>query len=115
LVRITSSAPGASVVVVVLVDVLVVLVDVLVVVLAAVVGGVVVVVLTSDDEVEVTSMVDDEDPVSLACLLSLLHAATVSARTTTDASRIGFTGEVWHGGRRSPDQGVGLMPTFNKL
>jgi hypothetical protein len=88
--RNTSSAPGETVVVVDVVDDVDV-VDVLVEVDAAVVTGVVVVVTSVGADVEVEVSTDDDDAVSVAALLSSLHAATVSAMRTRGAIRIDFT------------------------
>jgi hypothetical protein len=88
-VRSTNSAPGATLVLVV-VDVDVDVVEV-VDVDVDVVAGVVVVVEASTDEVDVTTAIDDVEPVSVVFAGSLLQAATVKAMRTTTAPRIGFT------------------------
>jgi hypothetical protein len=110
----TSSAPGATVVVVVEVDVVEV-VDVLVDVDAAVVAGVVVVVTSAVDVEVATSIDDDVDDNSVVCVLSLLQPVAISAAATSGKKRTDFTPEVWHAASRLPDQRVGLVATFNKL
>ena len=101
----------------VVVDVEVVVVDdVVVEVDGAVVTGMVVVVV-STDEVEVSRATDDEvEPESVVdALSSLPHAARATTKRMKGSRRVDFTVEVWHALCRLPDQGVGLVPTFNKL
>jgi hypothetical protein len=104
-------------VVVVVVDVEVVVVDdVVVEVDGAVVTGMVVVVV-STAEVEVSSETDDEvEPLSVVdALSSLPQPAMATAKRMKGSRRVDFTGEVWHAFYQLPDQGVCLVPTFNKL
>ena len=100
------------------VDVEVVVVDDVVVdVDGAVVTGTVVVVESAGAEVEVSRATDDEvEPESVVdALLSLPQPASVTAMRMTGSRRVDFTREVWHALYRLPDQGVSLVPTFNKL
>ena len=104
--------------VVVVVDVEVVVVDDVVVdVDATVVTGIVVVVVSGGADVEVSSAIDDDvEPPSVADeFLSLPQLASASAMRTKGSRRVDFTQEVWHAMYQLPDQGVGLVPTFNKL
>jgi hypothetical protein len=103
---------------VVVVDVEVVVVDdVVVVVDGAVVTGMVVVVASGGADVEVSSAIDDEvEPESVVDELSSLpQPARAAAKRMKGSRRVNFTGEVWHAFCQLPDQGVGLVPTFNKL
>ena len=102
----------------VVVDVEVVVVeDVVVDVDGAVVAGMVVVVVSGGADVEVSSAMDDVlEPESVVDdLSSLPQAARVATRRMKGSRRVNFTGEVWHALWQLPDQGVGLVPTFNKL
>ena len=102
----------------VVVDVEVVVVDdVVVVVEEVVVTGMVVVVVSGGADVEVSSAIDDEvEPESVVDdFLSLPQPASAAAMTMTGSRRVNFTQEVWHAMWQLPDQGVGLVPTFNKL
>src|SRR6185295_433837 len=114
--RNTSSAPGATVVDVVVEDVVVV-VEVVVDVGAAVVTGMVVDVVVGVAVVVVVSATRTEDvePVSVAAGLSSLQPAIAAVRRNRGRRRVVFTSEVCHARCQLPDQGVGLMPTFNKL
>jgi hypothetical protein len=102
---------------VVVVDVEVVVVDDVVVdVDGAVVTGTVVVESDGAD-VEVSCATDDDvEPTSVADeFLSLPQLASASAMRAKGSRRVDFTHEVWHAMYQLPDQGVGLVPTFNKL
>ena len=102
----------------VVVDVEVVVVDDVVVdVEGAVVTGTVVVVESVGADVEVSSATDDEvEPESVVdALLSLPQPARVTAMRMKGSRRVDFTQEVWHALYQLPDQGVSLVPTFNKL
>jgi hypothetical protein len=99
----------------VLVDEVLDVVDDVVEVGAAVVAGVVVVVDTGSDD-DVTAATDDDvEPESVVVDPSLLQLAIVAAMRATATRRFDFTPEVWHASCRLPDQGVCLVPTFNKL
>lgn len=92
--------------------------DVVVDVDGAVVTGIVVVVVSAGAEVEVSTAIDDDvEPVSVDDdeFLSLPHPAIATAKTMKGTRRVDFTVEVWHAMFRLPDQGVSLVPTFNKL
>ena len=104
--------------VVVVVEVEVVVVDDVVVdVDGAVVTGMVVVVVSGGADVEVSNATDDEvEPDSVVDdLSSLPQPAKAAAKRMKGSRRVNFTGEVWHALCRLPDQGVSLVPTFNKL
>jgi hypothetical protein len=98
----------------VVVDEVVDVVDDVVDVDTAVVAGVVVEVVDASDE-DVTDTDDDVEPESVVLAPSLLQPAIVAAMRATPARRFDFTREVWHASCRLPDQGVCLVPTFNKL
>jgi hypothetical protein len=102
----------------VVVDVEVVVVDDVVVdVDVEVVTGMVVVVASGGPDVEVSSAIDDEvEPESVVDdLSSLPQPARAAAKRMKGSRRVNFTGEVWHAFCQLPDQGVGLVTTFNKL
>ena len=102
----------------VVVDVDVVVVDdVVVVVDGAVVAGMVVVVVSGGADVEVSSAIDDEvEPESVVDdLSSLPQLARAATKRMKGSRRVNFTREVWHAFCQLPDQGVSLVPTFNKL
>jgi hypothetical protein len=48
-------------------------------------------------------------------LSSLPQPAKAAAKRMKGSRRVNFTEEVWHALWQLPDQGVGLMTTFNKL
>jgi hypothetical protein len=105
-------------VVVVVVDVEVVVVEEVVVdVDGAVVTGMVVVVVSGGADVEVSSAIDDEVEFDSVVddLSSLPQPAKAAAKRMKGSRRVNFTGEVWHALCQLPDQGVSLVPTFNKL
>jgi hypothetical protein len=100
----------------VVVDDVVVVVDDVVDVGAAVVTGMVVVVVAGTDVVVVsTTRSDDVEPVSVVDGLSSLQPATAAVRRSRGRRRVVFTPEVCHARCQLPDQGVGLVSTFNKL
>lgn len=82
---------------------------------AAVVTGVVVVVTAGVDDDVVTSTSDDVEPELAVVDESLLQPAIANVTRTKGTMRVDFTPEVWHARSRLPDQGVGLVTTFNKL
>ena len=90
--------------------------DVVVDVDSAVVTGVVVV-ESAGAEVEVSRAIDDEvEPESVVdALLSLPQPARARVMRMKGSRRVDFTQEVWHALYQLPDQGVSLVPTFNKL
>ena len=83
----------------------------------AVVTGIVVVVVAASVEVEVSSAIDEdvEPPSVVEAFLSLPQPARVTAMRMQGSRRVDFTLEVWHAFYQLPDQGVSLVPTFNKL
>jgi hypothetical protein len=100
----------------VVVDEVVVVVDDVVDVGAAVVTGMVVVVVSGGAVVVVSATrTDDVEPLSVVDGVSSLQPATAAVRRSKGRSRVVFTSEVWHARCLLPDQGVGLVSTFNKL
>lgn len=82
---------------------------------AAVVTGVVVLVAEGAEEDETAETSDDVEPESAVLAALLLQPAIVTAMRNVEIRCLDFTPEVWHAPGPLPDQGVGLVSTFNEL